>query len=405
MSSNHSRSAVILAALRTPMGRFGGALSSVRPDDLAAIVVKEAVSRSRVDPAAIDDVIMGCANQAGEDNRNVARMAAILADLPFEIPGVTVNRLCASGLEALNQAARAIICGEADIVVAGGVESMSRAPFSMPRPGRAFPRGGMTLYDTALGWRYPNPAMEARFPLLGLGVTAENIAEKYDIGREEQDRFALESHRKAIAARDALAEEIVPVTLLPRRGPARTLLEDETPRKDTSLEKLAKLAPVFSENGTVTAGSSSPLSDGAAALVLANEDKARSMGLRPLARYVGSAAAGVHPNFMGLGPVPATAKLLDKLGLDLGAIDRIELNEAFAAQVLGVLREWKMSQETAASHLNVRGGAIALGHPLGASGARLAVTLVHQLSPGQVGLATLCVGVGQGVSTVIERLS
>lgn len=417
---------VIVSAVRTPIGKLGGALSSVRPDDLAAIAVKEAVERAGVDPNDIEEVILGCANQAGEDNRNVARMAALLAGLPQSVAGVTVNRLCASGLAAVNQAARAIRCGEAEIMVAGGVESMTRAPYAMPKNANAWGGGNQTIYDTSLGWRFPNPKMEALFPLEPMGETAENIYEMSSrneikggiISREEQDKFSLQSQERAINAinKDYFKEQIVPVSVPQRKGDALVVDTDEHPqyRKTelgyeitTSLEKLSNLKPAFRKGGTVTAGNSSGLNDGAAALVLMSAKKAEALGLQPLARWLGSASAGVDPRVMGLGPVPATQKVLSRLRLTVNDIDLAELNEAFAVQALAVMRELELSQEK----INVNGGAIALGHPLGCSGARILTTLIYEMqrraSEGQkmrYGLATLCVGVGQGEATIIEKL-
>ncbi|MCS7177450.1 MAG: acetyl-CoA C-acyltransferase [Candidatus Kapabacteria bacterium] len=399
------RDALIVDYVRTPIGKYGGALSSVRPDDMAALVIAELVRRTGVPPEAIDDVIFGCANQAGEDNRNVARMALLLAGLPHTVPGVTVNRLCASGLEAVIQGLRAIRLGEAELIIAGGVESMSRAPYVLAKnvSGKA-QYGNLIAYDTALGWRFPNPRMERMFPLESMGETAENLAERYHISREEQDLYALQSHRRAVAAQEAciFAEEIVPVPV--ERGKGETVLvdRDEGPRPDTSLEKLSALPPVFRTGGTVTAGNSSSLNDGAAALLLASEAALQRYGLRPLARYVSSGAAGVDPRYMGIGPVPATKKALQRAGLSLEDIDLVELNEAFAAQVLACLREMPIDPE----RLNIYGGAIALGHPLGMSGARLAGTLVRSLHRrnARYGLATLCVGVGQGLALIVERV-
>ena len=398
--------AVIVDALRTPVGRYAGALSDVRPDDLAALVLRAVLERNGIEPGWVDDVYFGCANQAGEDNRNVARMAVLLAGLPETVPGVTVNRLCASGLEAVIQAVRAIWAGEAEIVVAGGVESMSRAPLVLPKPETAFPRGAQTLHDTTLGWRLVNPRMAERYPPLSLGETAENLAERYGISRQEQDLFALASHRKAHQAWEAgrFAREVIPVEKPSRKGTAVRVERDEGIRPDTSLDKLASLPPVFRNGGSVTAGNSSPLSDGAAAVLLMAEHRARALGLRPLARAVASGVAGVHPNYMGIGPVPATRQALQRAGLSLEQMDVIEINEAFAAQVLACLREWRVEPDDA--RLNPNGGAIAIGHPLGCSGARLVGTLVHELHrrEGRFGLATLCVGVGQGLSLVVERL-
>jgi 3-oxoadipyl-CoA thiolase len=386
--------AVILSAVRTPVGRHGGALAGERPDDLAALVVREAVARAGVPAGEIEDVYLGAANQAGEDNRNVARMAALLAGLPQEVAGVTVNRLCASGLSALVSACHAVRAGDGDLFVAGGVESMSRAPLVMGKPDRAFPRGNQTVWDTTLGWRFPNPRMEAMFPLESMGETGENVAERYAISREEQDAFALESQRRHAAAAEAgrFDDELVPVGDVTR---------DEHPRADTSLEKLAALKPAFRADGTVTAGNSSGLNDGAAALVVASAEKAAELGAEPLGRFVGSAVAGVDPRIMGIGPIPAVRKLLARVGVEAGEIDLVELNEAFASQSLQVIRELGLDPE----RVNVNGGAIAIGHPLGMSGARLVVTLLHELRRrgGRYGLATLCVGVGQGQAVLFER--
>jgi 3-oxoadipyl-CoA thiolase len=397
--------AVIIDALRTPMGGYRGTLSGVRPDDLAAHVLAAAVERNGIDPAHIDDVYMGASNQAGEDNRDVARMAALLAGLPVEVPGVTVNRLCASGLEAVNQASRALRLGEGELYLAGGVESMSRAPWVMPKPETGLPRGERTLYDTTLGWRLINPRMANGHSTESMGETAENVAERYGIERSEQDRFALQSHRRAVAAgrEGRFADEIVPVGVpSTRRGEDPvTVGDDEGPRVDTSLEKLERLRPVFREGGTVTAGNSSTLNDGAACLVVASEEAAAEIGRAPLARIVSIGVAGVDPAYMGIGPIPATRKALATAGLELGDIDLIELNEAFAAQVLACAGELGLDEE----RLNVNGGAIALGHPLGCSGARLMTTLVWELRRRglRYGLVTLCVGVGQGVATVVEN--
>jgi 3-oxoadipyl-CoA thiolase len=395
---------LVLDAIRTPIGRHGGALAAVRPDDLAAHLIAAMLKRTGVEPGSIDDVVLGCANQAGEDNRNVGRMAALVAGLPYSVPGVTVNRLCASGLEAVQHAARAIAVGEAELVLAGGVESMSRAPLVLPKPERPFATGHRTVYDTTLGWRFPNPKLEARFPLEQMGETAENLAERYKIGREEQDTFAFASHQKALAAVSAgrFDAEIVPVPVPGGKGGAFELRLDEGPRPDTSLEKLARLKPAFRAGGTVTAGSSSTLNDGAALLLLGTRRKAEELGLGPMARVVASAVAGVDPTLMGIGPVPAARLALQRAGLGLGQVDLFELNEAFAAQVLAVQRELDVAPE----RLNVKGGAIALGHPLGCSGARIAVTLLHELRRrgARYGLASLCVGVGQGSATLFEAL-
>jgi 3-oxoadipyl-CoA thiolase len=393
--------ALILDAVRTPIGRYGGALAAARPDDLAARVVEAAVERNGIEPTAIDDVYMGCTNQAGEDNRNVARMAALLAGLPVEVPGITVNRLCASGLEAVNQASRALRLGDGDLILAGGVESMSRAPLVGLKPERGFPRGGMQLVDTTIGWRFVNPRMAERYSTESMGETAENVAERYGVSREEQDAFALESHRRAAAAAEAgrFDEEIVTVDVPQPKGPPITVHADEGPRPDTSLERLAALRPVFREGGTVTAGNSSQINDGAACLVLASEPN----GHKPLARIVSTGAAGVDPAYMGIGPVPATRMALDRAGLTIDDIDLVELNEAFAAQVLASMRELGIPHEK----LNVNGGAIALGHPLGSTGARMLATLVWEMRRRGVryGLATMCIGVGQGAATIVENVA
>jgi len=386
--------AVVLSAVRTPVGRYGGVLSGERPDDLASIVIREAVKRAGVDGGQIEDVYFGAANQAGEDNRNVARMAALLAGLPDSVPGVTVNRLCASGLSAIVSACHAVAAGEGDVFVAGGVESMSRAPFVFAKPERGFPRGDRTVYDTTLGWRFPNPRMEELIPLESMGETGENVAEQYGVSREEQDAFALESQRRWAAADEAgrFEDELVSV------GDA---VRDEHPRSDTDGAKLAALRPAFREGGTVTAGNSSGINDGAAAVVIASEEKARSLGVEPLGAFVGAAVAGVDPRVMGIGPIPAVRKVLGRAGVDAGDLDLVELNEAFASQSLVVIRELGLDPEK----VNVNGGAIALGHPLGMSGARLVVTLLHELRrhDGRYGLATLCVGVGQGQAALFSR--
>jgi 3-oxoadipyl-CoA thiolase len=398
--------ALIIDALRTPMGAYRGALSGIRPDDLAAHVVSAAVDRAGLDPSQIDDVYMGAANQSGEDNRDVARMAALLADLPVDVPGVTVNRLCASGLEAINQASRALRLDEGRLYLAGGVESMSRAPWVMPKPESGLPRGEQTLYDTTLGWRMINPRMAERYSTDSMGETGENVAERHGVSREQQDRFALQSHQRAVAAQleGRFDEQIVPIEIPPRsrREEPRMLERDEGPREDTSLEKLAKLKPAFREGGTVTAGNSSTLNDGAACLVLGNEEVAEELGREPMARIVSIGVAGVDPAYMGIGPLVAIPKALERAGLELDQIDLIELNEAFASQVLACAEGLGIDEE----RLNVNGGAIALGHPLGCSGARLMTSLVWELRRrgGRYGIATLCVGVGQGVATVIEAL-
>jgi 3-oxoadipyl-CoA thiolase len=396
--------AVIIDAVRTPMGSYRGALSGVRPDDLAAHVVAAAVERSGIDPASVSDVYLGAANQAGEDNRDVARMASLLAGLPVEVPGVTVNRLCASGLEAINQASRALRLGEGEVYLAGGVESMSRAPWVLPKPERGLPRGEQTLYDTTLGWRMINPRMAELYSTEAMGETGENVAERYGVSREDQDEFALRSHQRAAAARaeGRFAEEIAPVETPPKRrgGEPETVSEDEGPREDTSLEKLAALKPAFREGGTVTAGNASTLNDGAACLVMTTEEKASELGREPLARVVSIGVAGVDPAYMGIGPVPAIRRALELAGLELGEIDLIEINEAFASQVLACADELGIDQD----RLNVNGGAIALGHPLGCSGARLMTTLVWEMRRrgARRGIASLCVGVGQGVATIVE---
>jgi 3-oxoadipyl-CoA thiolase len=386
--------AVVLSAVRTPIGRYGGVLSGARPDDLAATVISEAVERAGVPPGEVEDVYFGAANQAGEDNRNVARMAALLAGLPDSVAGVTLNRLCASGLAAVVSASHAVVAGDGDLFVAGGVESMSRAPLAMAKPDAAFPRGNQTVWDTTLGWRFPNPRMEEMFPLESMGQTGENVAERYGVSREDQDEFALRSQQRWAEAEEAgrFADELVEVA---------DAVRDEQPRTDTSAEKLAALKPVFREGGSVTAGNSSGINDGAAALVIASEERAEALGAEPLGTFVGSAVAGVDPRVMGVGPVPAVRKLLARTGLEAGDIDLVELNEAFASQSLVVIRELGLDPE----RVNVNGGAIAIGHPLGMTGARLVVTLLHELRrrSGRYGLATLCVGVGQGQAALFER--
>jgi acetyl-CoA acetyltransferase family protein len=450
MAYEHAREVWIVDAVRTPVGKHGGVLSSVRPDDLAALTLQALLKRTGVPAAEVEDVVMGCANQAGEDNRNVARMALLLAGFPLEVGGVTVNRLCGSGLEAVAQAARAIMLGEAEVYIAAGVESMSRAPYTMAKAERAFPTGHSTIYDTTLGWRFVNPKMEQLGHTDALGITAENLvvertekreprsenrephivaaqnaaqgttssiaaealesevlAEAYDIGRAAQDRFALRSHQKALRAQDEgrFADEIVPV--LVRSGKSETLVKaDESARRDSSLEKLAQLKPAFKPGGTVTAGNSSPLNDGAAAVLLVSAEYGRAHGLEPLARVRSMASAGVPPRVMGIGPVPATQKALQRAGLVLDDLDIVEVNEAFAAQVLAVLDAWRMDAED--TRLNPNGGAIALGHPLGASGVRILTTLVHEMARRrdvEHALATMCIGVGQGIALVVERVS
>jgi 3-oxoadipyl-CoA thiolase len=397
--------AFVIDALRTPVGRYGGSLANARPDDLAAYVVRSAVERNGLPAEEIADVYMGCTNQAGEDNRNVARMAALLAGLPVEVPGVTVNRLCASGLDAVNQGSRAIRLGDGDLVLAGGVESMSRAPLAMPKPDRSFPRGNQTVYDTTLGWRFINPRMAELYSTESMGETAENVADRYRITRSEQDQFALESHRRAVSAAEAghFDEEIVPVPVPQPKGEPVTVHSDEGPRPDTTLEKLARLRPAFREHGTVTAGNSSTLNDGAACVVLASEERARQLGKEPLARIVSTGVAGVDPAYMGIGPVPATRIALERAGLEIGDIDLVELNEAFAAQVLACMQDLDIPHEK----LNVNGGAIALGHPLGCTGAKILATLVWEMRrrDARYGLATMCIGVGQGAATIVEAVA
>jgi 3-oxoadipyl-CoA thiolase len=398
------REVFIVDAVRTPIGRHGGALAEVRPDDLGAVVIKEIVARTKADPAGIDDVLMGCANQAGEDNRNVARMSLLLAGLPVSVPGGTVNRLCGSGLMAVADGARAIAVGDADLLIAGGVESMSRAPWVMPKPRDGYPRGDVTVHDSTLGWRFVNPRMQALHGTDPLGETAEKVAEKYRVSREAQDAFALASQQKYAAAQAAgkFAAELVAVEIPARKGPPRRVEADEHPRPSTTLADLAALPPAFRKSGgTVTAGNSSGINDGAAAVLLASAEGLRRLGRPAMARVVSSAVAGVEPSLMGLGPIPATRKALARAGLDAGAIDLIELNEAFAAQSLPCISELGLPPD----RVNVNGGAIALGHPLGCSGARLVTTLVHELSKrnGRRGLATMCIGVGQGITIVIER--
>jgi acetyl-CoA acetyltransferase family protein len=410
------RDVVIIDGVRSPIGRHNGVLSSIRPDDLLAEVLRALVSRVGIEPALLDDVYAGCGNQAGEDNRDVARMAVLLADFPVEVPGITINRNCSSALEAVNQAAKSIIAGEGDVYIGAGVECMSRAPWAIPKPERGQPVGHWTMWDTTVGWRFNNPKMDARYPIVGLGETAENVAEEMSISREDQDAFALESHRRAVAAIDSgrFADEIIPISVPRRKGDPLLVDTDEHPRYrvengryvlDTNLEQLGRLKPAFRKGGTVTAGNSSGINDGAAALLLMSGEKARELGLQPMARWLGSAVAGVDPGVMGYGPVPATERLLARLGLALDQIGLTELNEAFAAQALGVMRQLGLRPDIT----NVNGGAIALGHPTGCSGARILVTLLHEMkrrAPSEprpyYGLATLCVGVGMGVSTVIE---
>ncbi len=398
---------VIIDAVRSPVGALGGALARVRPDDLAAHILRSLLERTGLDPALVEEVYLGCANQAGEDNRNIARMSALLAGLPEEVAGVTFNRLCASGLTAVNMAARAIRSQEGDVFLAGGVESMSRAPYAIPKPEQGFPFGNLTAWDTTLGWRFPNPKMERMGHTDALGVTAENIADMTGITRSEQDDFAYHSHRRAIAAIDSgkFAEEIIPVPVPQRKGEPVLVDTDERPRRDTTPEALARLKPAFRANGTVTAGNSSGLNDGAAAILVTSAQRAAALGLKPMARVIGSAAAGVPPRIMGMGPVPATRKLLTRTGVSIEQIGLVEINEAFAVQTLAVMRELGLPHEI----VNVNGGAVALGHPLGCSGARILTTLIHEMRRRAAsaprpfyGLATLCVGVGQGESTLVE---
>lgn len=399
--------AFIVDAIRTPIGNLGGALAKVRPDDLAAIVIRALVERNDLDPQSIEEVYLGCANQAGEDNRDIARMALLLAGLPVEIPGVTFNRLCASGLTAINQAARSIRAGDGDVFIAGGVESMSRAPYALPKA--SGPVGDLTAYDTTLGWRFVNPRLAAQYSTEPMGITAENIADMSGISREDQDNFALASHQRAIAAIDSgkFAEEILPIPVPQRKGDPLIFDTDQRPRRDTSLEALARLRPVFKADGTVTAGNSSGLSDGAAALLVTSEQRVQDLNLTPLARVVSMAAAGVPPRIMGTGPIPATQKALQRAGLAIDQIGLAEVNEAFAVQVLAVMEGLNLPHEIT----NVNGGAVALGHPLGCSGARIMTTLLHEMrrrakdmSRPFYGLATLCVGVGQGETTIVEWL-
>jgi acetyl-CoA acyltransferase len=399
-----SREVVAVAAVRSAVGRLGGGLSAVRPDDLAGYVIAALLKQApKLDPGEISDVYLGCANQAGEDNRNVARMAALLAGLPFSVPGATVNRLCASGLEAVNSAARAILASEGDVYVAGGVESMSRAPYSMPKAEAGYAFGNVTAYDTALGWRYPNKRMSERFPLESMGETAENVAAQYKISRADQDAFALESHRRAAKARDTVFnEEIVSIAVPQKKGASVAYARDETIRDDTNLEKLSALKPVFRKDGSVTAGNSSSMNDGASAILLMERKKAESLGLSPFARWAGSASAGVEPSFMGVGPVPAIRKLTERIGWKIADVNLFEINEAFAAQALACQRELSIDGAT----LNVNGGAIALGHALGSSGCRIVVTLLHEMRrrKAKKGLTALCIGVGQGLASAWEAV-
>jgi 3-oxoadipyl-CoA thiolase len=401
-----SRTAYLVDGLRTPFGRYGGALASVRGDDLLAHVIARLVERTGIPTDQIDDVIAGCANQAGEDNRNVARMAVLLAGLPVEIPGVTVNRLCGSGMQAFTDAARLIMAGEADLVIAGGVEQMSRAPLVMGKPDSAFPRGNQTAYDTTLGWRFVNPRLEARYDALGMGHTAEKVADRHRVSRQAQDELALRSQKQAGAALESgrFEREVVPIQTGTNRKTGEPIVcaVDEHPRPEVTLDKLARLKPVFSADGTVTAGNASGINDGAAAMLVASEEAVRRFDLTPLARYVTSAVAGVEPNYMGLGPIPASKRALDRAGVRAGDVEVAEVNEAFAAQAVPCIAEIGLDPAI----VNVNGGAIALGHPLGASGARLVITLAHELRArkARYGLATMCIGVGQGIASVIERV-
>jgi acetyl-CoA C-acetyltransferase/3-oxo-5,6-didehydrosuberyl-CoA/3-oxoadipyl-CoA thiolase len=398
------REAVIVEALRTPMGRHSGILKDIRTDDLAAYIIGKMIAKTGIDKEEIEDVYFGCTNQAGEDSRNVARNAALLAGLPYSIPGATINRLCGSGLEAINQAGRAVATDHGDLFVAGGVESMTRGPWVMAKPANAFQRGDVQMFDSSLGWRFPNKRMGELYSLINNGETAENVAEKYQISRVDQDKLALASHQKAVKAQQdgRLKDEIVPVESV-QRGKTIVHDKDEGPRTDTTLEILAGLQASFKKGGSVTAGNSSPLSDGAAALLITTPQKAEQLRLKPLARIIASATAGVHPNYMGIGPIPATQKALKRAGLTMEQIDLVELNEAFASQVLACARELGIDLEK----LNVNGGAIALGHPLGCSGARIMTTLVHEMKKrgSRYGLATMCIGVGQGIATIVERMN
>ncbi|MFZ5853043.1 MAG: thiolase family protein [Chloroflexota bacterium] len=398
------REAWIIDAVRTPIGRYGGALASVRPDDLAAAVIRAIVERTGIDPAVIEDVILGCANQAGEDNRNVARMALLIAGLPVEVAGLTVNRLCGSGLQAINSAAHAIAVDDGEVFIAGGVESMTRAPYVMLKPAEGYERGTHELVDSTLGWRFVNPRLAERYPPISLGETAECVADEWSVSRQRQDAFALESQRRAIAAIEAgrFDEQIVPITVPQRKGEPVVVARDEHPRADTSAEALARLKPAFRAGGTVTAGNSSGINDGASALLVVEAERARRLGLRPMARVVATAVAGVDPSVMGIGPVPAIRKALGRAGLAVADLDLIELNEAFASQAVACIDELGLDP----ARVNVNGGAIALGHPLGMSGARLMTMLVHELrrTGGRYGLASMCIGVGQGIATIVERI-
>jgi acetyl-CoA C-acetyltransferase len=397
--------AVIVDAVRTPIGRHGGALKDVRPDDLLATTLRALIDRTGLDPSLVEDVLIGCANQAGEDNRNVARMSLLLAEFPEQVSGQTINRLCGSGLQAINSAAQAIATGQGDVFIAGGVESMTRAPFVMPKSDSAFPRGNQTIYDSTLGWRMVNDKLAAMHEPISMGETAENVAERFGISREDQDEFALRSQQRAVAAQSsgAFDTQLVSVSVPQRRGEPIVVDRDEHPRADTSLEKLAALPAAFRKGGTVTAGNSAGINDGACALLMMSTEKAGELGFRPMARVVTAAVAGVDPAYMGIGPVPATKKALARSGMSVDQLDLIELNEAFAAQSLACLRELGIDQE----RVNVNGGAIALGHPLGCSGARIMTTLLYEMErrSAHFGLATMCIGVGQGIATIVERVS
>ena len=399
------KEAVIVAAVRTPMGRYGGILKDIRTDDLGAFIIAKLVEKTGINKDEIEDVYFGCTNQAGEDSRNVARTASLLAGLPYTVAGVTVNRLCGSGLEAINQAGRAVQTEAGDLFVAGGVESMTRGPLVMAKGSAPFQRGNVTVYDSSLGWRFPNRRMGELYSLINNGETAENVAEKYQISRKDQDELALGSHQKAVRAQQEgrLKDELMPVEIPQRKGPPLVHDKDEGPRADTSLEKLAALPASFRKGGSVTAGNSSPLTDGAAALLITTPQRAEQLKLKPLARIVATAAAGVHPDYMGIGPIPATQRALKRAGLSIDQIDLVEMNEAFAAQILACVRELGIPL----NKLNVNGGAIALGHPLGCSGARVMTTLVHEMQQrgSRYGLATMCIGVGQGIATIVERIN
>ncbi len=399
-----TQEAYIIDAVRTPVGRYGGALRDVRPDDLAASAIKSLVERTGIDPHRVEDVILGCANQAGEDNRNIARMAALLAGLPVEVGGATVNRLCGSSLQALLDAARAIRAGDGDVYIAGGVESMTRAPFVMAKPSEAWPRGEQTLYDTTLGWRFTNPVLAEMHHPFSMGETAENVAEQWRVSREDQDEFAIQSQRKAAAAIEAgkFLDEIVPVSIPQRKGDPVVVDTDEHPRPETTLEKLARLPAAFRKGGSVTAGNASGINDGASAVLVVSKQAADDQGLKPMARIIAGAVAGVDPACMGVGPIPATRKALERAGITVDDLDLVELNEAFASQSLACIRELKLDPEK----VNVNGGAIALGHALGNSGTRLVTTLVHELGRrgGRYGLATMCIGVGQGIAVIVEAV-